>query len=161
MISGNCTSSPENIINRVILFIEIIKGRGVDIEGVTGMSKQARQNYKIRLNIPATKTLFAWSTDFDLSVDWLLHGEGSMFISERKGGGRVIKDATTQDSVAHRLLSMNEELRSQLLKLTSENASLKTKLELIESMGKQSQDSDAKHVFGEGSVAHTSQDRTE
>ena len=78
MIKADSNISSDSLVIRLESFIKKVKRLGVDIESVSGMNKQSRLNYRKRGNIPKSSTLLEWSTEFDLSVDWLLTGEGDM-----------------------------------------------------------------------------------
>lgn len=165
MISKNDAHSPENITKRVLSFIEFIQSKGIDVERVTGMTKQARLNYRQRLNIPASKTLFMWSTKFDLSIDWLLRGEGTMLITNREhldfNKDTAAHEEKNRDALLDKLFTKNDLLHDRIAELTSENATLRAKAVFLEGEGKHQQELGVTPASGSGSAAHILQRKTE
>ena len=105
MISVKTNSNLDFIYNRVISFIEKIKASGVKIETIPGMKTQDRSNYKNRKNIPSASFLYLWSVNYDLSVDWLLTGEGEMLRAD---------NLPVEDVLVHELTKKNKLLHDEL-----------------------------------------------
>lgn len=75
--------------------------------------------------------------------EWLFWGEGEMLMAEEKchASGQTLdtQAATISDALLEKLLARNEELQDKILKLTYENATLKTRMEFLASEGGQTQ----------------------
>lgn len=83
MYTEKNTFIPDPFFKRLDLFINSIKSGKNNFKICPGLSKQSRSSYKNRKTLPNAKTFFAWSSTFNLSIDWLLTGRGEMFILDK------------------------------------------------------------------------------
>lgn len=67
-----------------------------------------------------------------LNASWLMTGKGIMYVEELPETTDYISNAQNNDSLVFFLRNRNKELESENRRLLVENASLKTKLELLE-----------------------------
>jgi hypothetical protein len=104
---------PDKFLIRLKLFIEKIKDKGIDPEQVPGLKKQARTNYKKRGNIPASSSLLYWSTNFDISLNWLFLGEGSMFRGEipKKQSAEPKPSPTETETMRQRIQDLEKQVK--------------------------------------------------
>lgn len=87
-----------------------------------------------------------------VSREWLFWGEGAMLMTEKQrlGCDQVEKhSANISDALLEKLLARNEELQEKILKLIRENATLKTRMEILASECGQAQESGTIQPSGE------------
>lgn len=102
--------------NRLNIFIDFVKKTHGYLEQQPGMKKQARENYRNKGTLPSAPILATWSKIFDLNVNWLLTGEGDMFIRAGETGHSTQMALDEKDRLIAELLLENRELRKQLEK---------------------------------------------
>ena len=67
-----------------------------------------------------------------LSADWLMTGKGTMYVEELPEITDYMSNTHNNDSLIFFLRDRNKELECENRKLVSENASLRTRLELLD-----------------------------
>ena len=67
-----------------------------------------------------------------LSADWLMTGKGTMYVNDLPGDTFNISNSLNNDSLVFFLRDRNKELECENRRLLVENASLKTRLELLD-----------------------------
>lgn len=68
----------------------------------------------------------------NLSAEWLMTGKGTMYVNELPGDTFNISNSLNNDSLVFFLRDRNKELECENRRLLVENASLKTRLELLD-----------------------------
>lgn len=68
----------------------------------------------------------------NLSAEWLMTGKGTMYVNDLPGDTFNISNSLNNDSLVFFLRDRNEELECENRRLLVENASLKTRLELLD-----------------------------
>ena len=68
----------------------------------------------------------------NLSAEWLMTGKGSMYVNDLPGDTFNISNSLNNDSLVFFLRDRNKELECENRRLLVENASLKTRLELLD-----------------------------
>lgn len=68
----------------------------------------------------------------NLSAEWLMTGKGTMYVNDLPGDTFNISNSLNNDSLAFFLRDRNKELECENRRLLVENASLKTRLELLD-----------------------------
>ena len=67
-----------------------------------------------------------------LSAEWLMTGKGTMYVNDLPGDTFNISNSLNNDSLVFFLRDRNKELECENRRLLVENASLKTRLELLD-----------------------------
>ena len=68
----------------------------------------------------------------NLSAEWLMTGKGTMYVNDLPGDTFNIPNSLNNDSLVFFLRDRNKELECENRRLLVENASLKTRLELLD-----------------------------
>ena len=68
----------------------------------------------------------------NLSAEWLMTGKGTMYVNDLPGDTFNISNSLNNDSLVFFLPDRNKELECENRRLLVENASLKTRLELLD-----------------------------
>lgn len=68
----------------------------------------------------------------NLSAEWLMTGKGTMYVNDLPGDTINISNSLNNDSLVFFLRDRNKELECENRRLLVENASLKTRLELLD-----------------------------
>ena len=68
----------------------------------------------------------------NLSAEWLMTGKGTMYVNDLPGDTFNISNSLNNDSLVFFLRDRNKELECENSRLIVENASLKTRLELLD-----------------------------
>lgn len=68
----------------------------------------------------------------NLSAEWLMTGKGTMYVNDLPGDTFNISNSLNNDSLVFFLCDRNKELECENRRLLVENASLKTRLELLD-----------------------------
>ena len=68
----------------------------------------------------------------NLSAEWLMTGKGTMYVNDLPGDTFNISNSLNHDSLVFFLRDRNKELECENRRLLVENASLKTRLELLD-----------------------------
>ena len=68
----------------------------------------------------------------NLSAEWLMTGNGTMYVNDLPGDTFNISNSLNNDSLVFFLRDRNKELECENRRLLVENASLKTRLELLD-----------------------------
>lgn len=68
----------------------------------------------------------------NLSAEWLMTGRGTMYVNDLPGDTFNISNSLNNDSLVFFLRDRNKELECENRRLLVENASLKTRLELLD-----------------------------
>ena len=68
----------------------------------------------------------------NLSAEWLMTGKGTMYVNDLPGDTFNISNSLNNDSLVFFLRDRNKELECENRRLLVENASLKTRLELLD-----------------------------
>ena len=68
----------------------------------------------------------------NLSAEWLMTGKGTMYVNDLTGDTFNISNSLNNDSLVFFLRDRNKELECENRRLLVENASLKTRLELLD-----------------------------
>ena len=68
----------------------------------------------------------------NLSAEWLMTGKGTMYVNDLPGDTFNISNSLNNDSLVFFLRDRNKELKCENRRLLVENASLKTRLELLD-----------------------------
>ena len=68
----------------------------------------------------------------NLSAEWLMTGKGTMYVNDLPGDTFNISNSLNNDSLVFFLRERNKELECENRRLLVENASLKTRLELLD-----------------------------
>ena len=68
----------------------------------------------------------------NLSAEWLMTGKGTMYVNDLPGDTFNISNSLNNDSLVFFLRDRNNELECENRRLLVENASLKTRLELLD-----------------------------
>ena len=68
----------------------------------------------------------------NLSAEWLMTGKGTMYVNDLPGDTFNISNSLNNDSLIFFLRDRNKELECENRRLLVENASLKTRLELLD-----------------------------
>ena len=68
----------------------------------------------------------------NLSAEWLMTGKGTMYLNDLPGDTFNISNSLNNDSLVFFLRDRNKELECENRRLLVENASLKTRLELLD-----------------------------
>ena len=68
----------------------------------------------------------------NLSAEWLMTGKGTMYVNDLPGDTFNISNSLNNDSLVFFLRDRNKELECENSRLLVENASLKTRLELLD-----------------------------
>lgn len=68
----------------------------------------------------------------NLSAEWLMTGKGTMYVNDLLGDTFNISNSLNNDSLVFFLRDRNKELECENRRLLVENASLKTRLELLD-----------------------------
>ena len=116
-------------INQRIKALIEVKGFNVNSFSIKiGISQRTMSNYILLDRFPAYKTLHAILTTFtDVSAEWLMRGEGSMFVSDRLPVMRG--DETDSEEDLHVLLAQKE---AELEDLKMEKMRMLGQLEFME-----------------------------
>ena len=125
--------SEERFIDRLEAFM---KAEGLNANKVTVAAELSNG-----LLGKALKTLGSMNSDSverilcaytNLSAEWLMTGKGTMYVNDLPGDTFNISNSLNNDSLVFFLRDRNKELECENRRLLVENASLKTRLELLD-----------------------------
>ena len=125
--------SEERFIDRLEAFM---KAEGLDANKVTvaaelsnGLLGKALKTRGSMNSDSVERILCAYT---NLSAEWLMTGKGTMYVNDLPGDTFNISNSLNNDSLVFFLRDRNKELECENRRLLVENASLKTRLELLD-----------------------------
>ena len=125
--------SEERFIDRLEAFM---KAEGLNANKVTVAAKLSNgllgKALKTRgsMNSDSVERILCAYTN--LSAEWLMTGKGTMYVNDLPGDTFNISNSLNNDSLVFFLRDRNKELECENRRLLVENASLKTRLELLD-----------------------------
>ncbi|MCS2653803.1 hypothetical protein NXV35_21450 [Bacteroides faecis] len=129
----NMSLSKETFIDRLEAFMKM--------EKLNANSLTVRANLSNGLVNKALKNRSSMNSDSierilnaypHINASWLMTGKGTMYVEELPKTTDYISNAQNNDSLVFFLRDRNKELECENRKLLSENASLRTRLELLD-----------------------------
>ena len=128
----NSSINKETFIDRLELFM---KTEGLNTNRMTitaglsnGLLGKALKNRSSMNSDSIERILCAYT---NLNADWLMTGRGNMYVITSSEEKPCILDTSDNSSLTFYLREKNKELEIEIRKVLEENASLRTKLELI------------------------------
>ena len=125
--------SEERFIDRLEAFM---KAEGLNANKVTvaaelsnGLLGKALKTRRSLNSYSVERILCAYT---NLSAEWLMTGKGTMYVNDLPGDTFNISNSLNNDSLVFFLRDRNKELECENRRLLVENASLKTRLELLD-----------------------------
>ena len=125
--------SEERFIDRLEAFM---KAEGLNADKVTvaaelsnGLLGKALKTRGSMNSDSVERILCAYT---NLSAEWLMTGKGTMYVNDLPGDTFNISNSLNNDSLVFFLRDRNKELECENRRLLVENASLKTRLELLD-----------------------------
>ena len=125
--------SEERFIDRLEAFM---KAEGLNVNKVTvaaelsnGLLGKALKTRGSMNSDSVERILCAYT---NLSAEWLMTGKGTMYVNDLPGDTFNISNSLNNDSLVFFLRDRNKELECENRRLLVENASLKTRLELLD-----------------------------
>ena len=125
--------SEERFIDRLEAFM---KAEGLNANKVTvaaelsnGLLGKALKTRRSMNSDSVERILCAYT---NLSAEWLMTGKGTMYVNDLPGDTFNISNSLNNDSLVFFLRDRNKELECENRRLLVENASLKTRLELLD-----------------------------
>ena len=125
--------SEERFIDRLEAFM---KAEGLNANKVTvaaelsnGLLGKALKTRGSMISDSVERILCAYT---NLSAEWLMTGKGTMYVNDLPGDTFNISNSLNNDSLVFFLRDRNKELECENRRLLVENASLKTRLELLD-----------------------------
>ena len=125
--------SEERFIDRLEAFM---KAEGLNANKVTVAAEHSNgllgKALKTRgsMNSDSVERILCAYTN--LSAEWLMTGKGTMYVNDLPGDTFNISNSLNNDSLVFFLRDRNKELECENRRLLVENASLKTRLELLD-----------------------------
>ena len=125
--------SEERFIDRLEAFM---KAEGLNANKVTVAAELSKgllgKALKTRgsMNSDSVERILCAYTN--LSAEWLMTGKGTMYVNDLPGDTFNISNSLNNDSLVFFLRDRNKELECENRRLLVENASLKTRLELLD-----------------------------
>ena len=121
----NSSIAKETFIDRLEFFM---KTEGLNSNSLTvaaGLS-----NGLISMNSDSIERILCAYTN--LSAEWLMTGKGTMYVNDQPAKASDIPNNLNSDSLVFFLRDKNKELECENRRLLVENASLRTRLELLD-----------------------------
>ena len=122
----NMSISKEAFIDRLEAFMKMEK---LSAKLSNGLVNKALKNRSSMNSDSIERILCAYPR---LSADWLMTGKGTMYVEELPEITDYMSNTHNNDSLIFFLRDRNKELECENRKLVSENASLRTRLELLD-----------------------------
>lgn len=129
----NSSIAKETFIDRLEFFM---KTEGLNSNSLTvtaglsnGLIGKALKNRSSMNSDSIERILCAYT---NLSAEWLMTGKGTMYVNDLPGDTFNISNSLNNDSLVFFLRDRNKELECENRRLLVENASLKTRLELLD-----------------------------
>ena len=128
-----CSIVKETFIDRLEFFM---KTEGLNSNSLTvtaglsnGLIGKALKNRSSMNSDSIERILCAYT---NLSAEWLMTGKGTMYVNDLPGDTFNISNSLNNDSLVFFLRDRNKELECENRRLLVENASLKTRLEILD-----------------------------
>ena len=129
----NMSISKEAFIDRLEAFMKMEKLNAnsltVSAKLSNGLVNKALKNRSSMNSDSVERILCAYT---NLSAEWLMTGKGTMYVNDLPGDTFNISNSLNNDSLVFFLRDRNKELECENRRLLVENASLKTRLELLD-----------------------------
>mgnify|MGYP001011809426 CR=1 FL=1 len=129
----NMSLSKEAFIDRLEAFMKMEKLNAnsltVSAKLSNGLVNKALKNRSSMNSDSIERILCAYT---NLSAEWLMTGKGTMYVNDLPGDTFNISNSLNNDSLVFFLRDRNKELECENRRLLVENASLKTRLELLD-----------------------------
>ena len=129
----NSSIAKETFIDRLEFFM---KTEGLNSNSLTvaaglsnGLIGKALKNRSSMNSDSIERILCAYTT---LSAEWLMTGKGTMYVNDQPAKASDIPNNLNSDSLVFFLRDKNKELECENRRLLVENASLRTRLELLD-----------------------------
>lgn len=129
----NSSIAKETFIDRLEFFM---KTEGLNSNSLTvaaglsnGLIGQALKNRSSMNSDSIERILCAYT---NLSAEWLMTGKGTMYVDDQPAKASDIPNNLNSDSLVFFLRDKNKELECENRRLLVENASLRTRLELLD-----------------------------
>ena len=129
----NSSIAKETFIDRLEFFM---KTEGVNSNSLTvaaglsnGLIGKALKNRSSMNSDSIERILCAYT---NLSAEWLMTGKGTMYVNDQPAKASDIPNNLNSDSLVFFLRDKNKELECENRRLLVENASLRTRLELLD-----------------------------
>nr|DAJ14629.1 MAG TPA: Regulatory protein-modification, helix-turn-helix, transcriptional regulato, DNA [Siphoviridae sp. ctEfY6] len=129
----NSSISKETFIDRLEFFM---KTEGLNSNSLTvaaglsnGLIGKALKNRSSMNSDSIERILCAYT---NLSAEWLMTGKGTMYVNDQPAKASDIPNNLNSDSLVFFLRDRNKELECENRRLLVENASLRTRLELLD-----------------------------
>ena len=129
----NSSIAKETFIDRLEFFM---KTEGLNSNSLTvaaglsnGLIGKALKNRSSMNSDSIERILCAYT---NLSAEWLMTGKGTMYVNDLPGDTFNISNSLNNDSLVFFLRDRNKELECENRRLLVENASLRTRLELLD-----------------------------
>ena len=129
----NSSIAKETFIDRLEIFM---KTEGLNSNSLTvaaglsnGLIGKALKNRSSTNSDSIERTLCAYT---NLSAEWLMTGKGTMYVNDQPAKASDIPNNLNSDSLVFFLRDKNKELECENRRLLVENASLRTRLELLD-----------------------------
>ena len=113
----NSSISLESFLHRIKLLSDYLRSSGIDPENVAILKRSNKSGYKTKGKLPSFASLQELAIDYNVSVDWLLTGEGEMLRgvktqpSAAKDNQEVVNLLREKSRMSDELLVLNNELR--------------------------------------------------
>ena len=129
----NSSIAKETFIDRIEFFM---KTEGLNSNSLTvaaglsnGLIGKALKNRSSMNSDSIERILCAYT---NLSAEWLMTGKGTMYVNDQPAKASDIPNNLNSDSLVFFLRDKNKELECENRRLLVENASLRTRLELLD-----------------------------
>ena len=129
----NSSIAKETFIDRLEFFM---KTEGLNSNSLTvaaglsnGLIGKALKNRSSMNSDSIERILCAYT---NLSAEWLMTGKGTMYVNDQPAKASYIPNNLNSDSLVFFLRDRNKELECENRRLLVENASLRTRLELLD-----------------------------
>lgn len=129
----NSSIAKETFIDRLEFFM---KTEGLNSNSLTvaaglsnGLIGKALKNRSSMNSDSIERILCAYT---NLSAEWLMTGKGTMYVNDQPAKASYIPNNLNSDSLVFFLRDKNKELECENRRLLVENASLRTRLELLD-----------------------------
>lgn len=129
----NSSISKETFIDRLEFFMKTEGLNSNSLTVVAGLSNgligKALKNRSSMNSDSIERILCAYT---NLSAEWLMTGKGTMYVNDQPAKASDIPNNLNSDSLVFFLRDRNKELECENRRLLVENASLRTRLELLD-----------------------------
>ena len=129
----NMSISKEAFIDRLEAFMKMEKLNAnsltVSAKLSNGLVNKALKNRSSMNSDSIERILCAYT---NLSAEWLMTGKGTMYVNDQPAKASDIPNNLNSDSLVFFLRDKNKELECENRRLLVENASLRTRLELLD-----------------------------